>query len=417
MKSKRISLSYRDETFLQQINKDRERWLRVTPNGKEVYEPLFNEITRNDSRTCTIEPGPYVGLLSLNDCTISFLPPKWLPGFESKHIHYMLYKSNPFAPKTTHLPESISEQTVSSEGFFEPLYSIFANELLASLSKGIYRTYIKEAVDSKKLKGSLNFSRQLLMELKGKPLFATELNNFSNVNEINTLFYIACKIVELHTTNNNTAMLIEQAKMLLPKQLVSIKNLNTLQLDRRGNHLQWALQLAKLIANKDSFSFRGETSQLFSLLINLFDLFENYVSSELYTRNPNFSHGFEINLVDGSSSFIANSSWDQRRVFPDIVYNDGQKKMVLDTKFKKVTAFGPDISDVYQLFFYASMLNIDRGVIIYPSHKDTADIKEFPISFNSKSVKYIVCYGLPIVGTEAQLTEAIDKLYDYLKAI
>jgi 5-methylcytosine-specific restriction endonuclease McrBC regulatory subunit McrC len=292
------------------------------------------------------------------------------------------------------------------------LFNLFVSETYSALKKGLYKTYVKEDNVSPNLKGKLDFRRQIKLEISSKPYFATQRQVFTERNSLNELLYWACKIIESHSNNSKTQALVEQLLKMLPVfNKPNLGKLLSVQPERRGFHLRWAVQLAKLVVNKESLSFQGHQEQLFSMVINLFDLFESYVASELMLRDTKFKHQFELPLVD--NTVVANNGWDKRRVFPDLVYNGGLK-FVLDVKMKQIRSSGPDISDIYQLHFYATLLGVNKAVLVHPTNQSVEEIKKFPVSYNPENLVEIICYSLPVVGTEEELTRSIEILYQFL---
>lgn len=410
---RKFAFSQRDEVILRGMLLEKDRWTRTTPSGRKSFEPLVTDFQRLDHNYCSFNPGPYVGIVVLNDAQIIFNAPKWLNGLNNNHLYYMLIRSNPLLPKTVDLPELPSEQTVSVKGLLEPLFNLFVSETFSALKKGVYKTYVKEDIISPNLKGKLDFRRQIKLDIASKPYFSTQQQSFTEKNPINELLYWACKVIEINSKNSKTLALTEQILRLLPKfRENNISKLQFVYPERRGFHLRWAVTLAKLVVNKESVSFEGHREQLFSMVINLFDLFENYVVSELMLRDSKFKNQFEIPFLDQSGNGT-NTGWDRRKVFPDIVYN-GTKRFVLDVKMKKIRSSGPDINDIYQIHFYAMLLGVAKAVIVHPISSLTAEIKKFPVSYNPGNSIEIICYGLPIVAAESEMIQAIEEFYRYL---
>ncbi|MEY2195335.1 McrC family protein [Neobacillus sp. BF23-41] len=408
----RIALSPLDELVLRETLEDRERWTRITPNGSEKFEPLFDKLERIDSKNCIVTPGPYVGKIKLLDSDLSFLPPKWLKGLDTSHLIYMMLKSISDEAKTAYLPEFITENRTSVSELNEPLYSFFVNELFKSLKKGIYRTYEHQKIISPRLRGRLDFSRQISLNIRGKALFATEQQVFSEDNEVNQLLFLANKVVLEQSNIHKTLETAQQVKRIFP-YLSNTKSLNfkKINLPRRGNHFKSSIELAKLIVSGQSISYEGELANTFSMVINLFDLFEKYVSNELFLRDKNYNNQYHLPLTDSKS---ASPPWSNRKVYPDIVYSSGSKKMALDVKLKRISNFGPQIEDIYQIFFYSTMLNLRNGILIYPSNLDTEKIFTFPIDHAGANKLQIIAYGLPIVKPVEELSKEIDKLHNFL---
>jgi len=411
----RIEMSRKDEIRLREMLAEQQRWTRITPLGKKSVEPLLNDFQRLDDRYCIFTPGPYVGVVALSEIQLNFNPPRWLSGLNTRHLYYMLVRANPLLPKTVDMPELPTEQMVSVNGLLEPLFNLFVSEASSAIKKGIYKTYVKEDIVSSNLKGKLDFHRQLKLDISASPHFATSRQVFTDRNSINELLYWACKVIEKLSTNAHTVALAEQMLRILPSfRKPNFGMLRNLKLERRGFHLQWAIQLAKLVVNQESLSFQGQQQELFSMVINLFDLFESYVASEMISFNTKFSHQFELPFVDGIN--VANNGWDNRKVFPDLVYDRGQY-FVIDMKMKRIGSSGPDIADIYQLHFYAIQLGVNKAIIVHPVNSPNAQIKKFPISYNPGNCVDMFCYGLPIVGTEEEMANSTRQLYEYLMAL
>ncbi|MEH7094486.1 5-methylcytosine restriction system specificity protein McrC [Neobacillus vireti] len=408
----RIALSPMDEIVLKETLDDRERWTRITPNGKEKFEPLFENIERIDSKHCIVTPGPYVGKIKLLDSDLLFLPPTWLKGFDTSHLMYMMIKSMRDEPKAAYLPEFVTENRSSVSELNEPLYSFFVNEAFKALKKGIYRNYEHQKIISPRLRGKLDFSRQISLNIRGKALFATEQQVFSEDNDVNQLLFLANKVVLEQSNSYKTIETAQQVKRILPN-LSNTKSFKAkkINLPRRGNHFKSSIELAKLIVSGQSISYEGELANTFSMVINLFDLFEKYVSSELFSRDTNYNNQYPLLLTDSNAASIP---WSNRTVYPDIVYSSSTKKMVIDMKLKRISNFGPQIEDIYQIFFYSTMINLKSGILIYPTNSDTEQIYKFPLSHAGADKLQIIAYGLPIVKPVEKLSIEIDKLHSFL---
>lgn len=408
----KIILSTLDELLLKEILNDRDRWTRITPNGYEKYEPLFERLDRVDSKSCIIKPGPYVGRIELNDSDLLFLPPTWLNGLNTAHLMYMLIKSSSNQTKTIYLHEFISKNQVDINGLNEPLYSNFTNELYKALKKGTYKSYDHKGIVSSNLRGKINFLKQANLNFRGKALFATEQEVFSEDNDVNQLLFLATKIVLQDSSIQQTTDKARQIKRLLP-DFTRIKNFNPkrINLARRGYHLKSSIELAKLIISGKSISYEGDLGKTFSIVINLFDLFENYISSELSLRDNHYNNHFQLKLT---SSHSKNISWGNRKVYPDLVYISDSKKIVIDTKLKNISKFGPKIDDVYQIYFYSTMLGLENGILIYPINSNTEQIFRFPLDYSGINRLEIIVYGLPVVKSFEEMSLEIDKLHEFL---
>lgn len=410
--STKIVLSRHDELMLKEISEDKERWTRITPNGREKYEPLFEYLEQVDKDSWRVSSGPYVGRVELNDCDLVFLPPTWLNGLTPAHLIYMLIKSIHPEPKTVYLPESSSLNQVGISDLHEPIYSYFTNELFKELNKGVYRKYERANITSSKLRGKINFLQQINLNLRGKPLFATNQEIFSDDNEVNQLLSIANKIVLENSSVAETADMARRIKRMLPNHSYrATRNTKKIKLDRRGNHFKTTLELAQLIVSGKSIHYYGEFKKTISVVINLFDLFESYISSELFSRDSNYDNKFYFQMEYPNPK---NSSWGNRKAYPDLVYISDTNKLVIDTKLKRISKYGPKIEDIYQIHFYASMLGLENGILVYPTNSETEETYSFPLTYNGLKKQEIIAYGIPITLPPEKLSLEIDKLHKFL---
>lgn len=402
-----------DELLLKEALNDRDRWTRITPSGSEKFEPLLEKIERIDSKKCIITPGPYVGNVKLHDTDLLFLPPTWLAGLDSTHLIYMMIKSMPNEAKAAYLPEFLTENRTSVSELNEPIYSYFVDELFKAAKKGLLKNYEHKHIISTKLRGRFDFPRQVNLNIRGKALFATEQQIFSVNNDVNQLLFLANKIVLEESNINRTIEKARQIKRLMPNfPRTKIFDFKRIVLPRRGYHFKLCIELAKLIVSGRSISYVGELEKTFSMVINLFDLFENYIYSELSLRDMNYDNQYHLPLTDNS---LPGTLWANRKVYPDIVYSsNNNNKIVIDTKLKRISNFGPQIEDIYQVFFYSTMLDLKKGVLIYPSNSNTEQVFSFPLSHNGINKIEIIAYSLPIVMSVEQMSREIDKLHEFL---
>jgi len=408
----KIHLSIDDEKSLREIIADRIRWTRATPLGKESFEPVLDKIERVNPNECIVSPGPYVGKVELDESVIFFHPPKWLSGLSISHIIFMFLKAKEADPKATYLTEFLTTNTTDISDLTEPLYSFFISELDTALNKGIYRSYITKKIVSPQFKGRLDFTNQLKLNISSKAEFATHQQMFSGDNDVNKLLYLANEIVINKSLIDKTIISALQLKRKLPK-VTSNTSINThnINLSRRGNHFKSSLEIAKLIISGHSVSFSGDLTHSFSMVINLFDLFEKYITNELLLRNKKYNPTFQLMFND---SQLPPSSWARRKVYPDIIYSTTNKLIVADIKLKQLNKSGPRLDDVHQIFFYSKMLNLNYGFLIYPLDSDVEETYVFPLIHEGVNPLTIIAYGIPVTIPISDLPNEIDKLNDFL---
>ena len=142
------------------------------------------------------------------------------------------------------------------------------------------------------------------------------------------------------------------------------------------------------LQNKSFTSFKGNEAA-FALLFPMEILFESYVAEKLKRNLANTE--FHVSAQDRGHYLF-----DQPKKFalrPDIVVTNirTNSKVILDTKWKNLSAYNPNNygisqSDMYQMYAYQKKYNAKRVALLYPynsSFRSTA----IPIIYRSEEDK------------------------------
>ena len=103
--------------------------------------------------------------------------------------------------------------------------------------------------------------------------------------------------------------------------------------------------------------------------------------------------------------------WQRRTIRPDLVLQIGQRKYVLDTKWKVLQNNAPSIEDLKQLYVYGQYFKAERGVLLYPKMhtlKNSPVIPFQPIENETPTIYGQVLF-LPILTESGKLNKEIGK--------
>lgn len=133
--------------------------------------------------------------------------------------------------------------------------------------------------------------------------------------------------------------------------------------DRLNQQYRGAVELAKLILRSLAFEHRHGAVQSSSFLLNMNEVFENFVVVSLrealslsQRQFPQGASGRRIYLDEGGRIPIR----------PDLSWWDGPIcTFVGDAKYKRATDSGGEHADLYQLLGYTTATDLPCGVLIY----------------------------------------------------
>lgn len=150
---------------------------------------------------------------------------------------------------------------------------------------------------------------------------------------------------------------------------------------RLNEHYRTAVELSRLVLRLSSFEARGGHVRAAGLLVNMNQLFQDFI--EVALREALSPSGISVRAQDQRFRLDMNGEIPLR---PDLVFErSGKPFLVGDAKYKRLDedAKRPG-ADTYQALAYATALNVERAVLIYPSTE--AAPKDYVIRNTSKVV-------------------------------
>jgi 5-methylcytosine-specific restriction enzyme subunit McrC len=311
----------------------------------------------------------YVGYIKTPRRTIELLPKH--EKINMKHIFRMYY----FVHGHFHnLQDKVFDLSRSSQ--YINVIDLFLNELEKVLRRGLPTEYIEKKEESKFLRGSIDYipSFKNIMLLKEEP-FLCSYDELSLQTPLNKTLKYALKKVKKIDGYRNKVQKYERA-------LQSISNDYNKQVDskvifnNKNNYCKDAFFYANLIINEYYYENLGnENGECFLIDFDL--LFEQFVKKILFE----FSGDGKFQEWKKDKIYGTYGEGNEKSYRPDILYGYDEKEeraiAVLDTKNKFSGSFSN--ADVYQMIFYAHMLNAKKIVLCYPSvenkNKDTLQIQ------------------------------------------
>ena len=251
---------------------------------------------------------------------------------------------------------------------------LFAKRLLVAVRRGLPHRYVRHEEDLRRLRGSLDVTRQLTLLAVRTDLLACRFDELSENTPLNRVLKAAAsRLARTVRSGANRRLLAELAARLefvgdSPDPLRE-----PVRLDRTNAAYHDLYRLARLFLSGDWQSTTSGESLGFSLLFPMPDLFEKFIGRCL----RNAAAPWPVWLQARGRSALRD---EQGRLFelqPDAVVETPLGPIVLDTKWKALDGNddrkqGVSQSDVYQILTYGQAYDAKRLVLLYPWHEGLA---------------------------------------------
>ena len=256
----------------------------------------------------------------------------------------------------------------------ELLVGLFAKRLLVAVRRGLPHRYVRHEEDLRRLRGSLDVTRQLTLLAVRTDLLACRFDELSENTPLNRVLKAAAsRLARTVRSGTNRRLLAELAARLefvgdSPDPLRE-----PVRLDRTNAAYHDLYRLARLFLSGDWQSTTSGESLGVSLLFPMPDLFEKFIGRCL----RNAAAPWPVWLQARGRSALRD---EQGRLFelqPDAVVETPLGPIVLDTKWKALDGNddrkqGVSQGDVYQILTYGQAYDAKRLVLLYPWHEGLA---------------------------------------------
>ncbi len=318
----------------------------------------------------------------------------------------------------------------SSAGKFIEFFAYdYARRVSLLIQRGMPRRYVEQLGLLQTMKGRLDLPRQIQADAAAKPYIACAYDAFVADNPLSQFLKAGLVAATKLPVSPRTRRMLNSTLAELDEvsdRIVGRDELTQYTLGRNEHDLLPLCHLASLLLRRKSFDThladgQGKTAPGFSLMFNMWEIFEAYAVHELnrvLKDTPWVAHGHGTRL-DGKAWYLGAGKLVQLK--PDIVIRkrNGDKAIVCvaDTKWKKDAGYvtrmtkkntlrtsvtGVHPADAYQALAYTATLSAEEGLsfneplpvaIIYPkvgprtspAGLKTAQSEKDPLAFLRKS--------------------------------
>ena len=250
--------------------------------------------------------------------------------------------------------------------FLEILIREFASSLFECLKKHSPKSYIRQEDNLCFLKGKLKISGHIRHNLTNQAHFYCEYDEFSEDNVLNQLFYyVATCLSNISRDNENKKILslIKNFYSEITWTTFDKTKANKVKLYRNQLSFEKPLKLAKMFVENSSVDLSLNKVKNIALLWDMNKLFEEFVFEIMRRYNKN---GWKVEAQKGKRLLEQDNS-KKRNTYVDIYAYKGNKRIILDTKYKKFEGIDSfSNSDAFQVIAYCYLHESRKAILVYP---------------------------------------------------
>lgn len=305
------------------------------------------------------------------------------------------------------------------------LYEIFINMYLQQVrmlvKHGLKSGYIRQEDNLNFYKGKLLVSQNIKTNLAHGERFYVAYDEFSPNRAENRL--VKSTLLKLQKLTESAENSKEIRQLLTSFEMVDVslnyeKDFASIVIDRNTKDYEMLMQWSKVfLFNKSFTTFSGNTNSR-ALLFPMESVYESYVAKKM--KKVFASDGWQVSSQD-KGKYLFTQPRRQFALRPDIVMENGDRVIILDTKWKSLidnerANYGISQSDMYQMYAYSKKYKTPEIWLLYPVNNEMRN--HAPIRFDSGDGTTVKIHFVDVANIEDSLNELKEKIEseDYVVA-
>jgi 5-methylcytosine-specific restriction enzyme subunit McrC len=241
-------------------------------------------------------------------------------------------------------------------------FELFVKEVEGLLHRGLAKKYRKTEGNLNALKGTLLFNQQINHNLIHRERFYTRHTTYDVVHLLHIILYKT--ILLLRRINTNSALTGRINALTLnfpemPDQKITQADFDRIVLNRKTQDYHKALEISRLILLHFHPDLKSGRNDVLALMFDMNKLWEKFVLSSLKRH-----HDLNVKGQD-NTGFWKPEGGNKRSIIPDITIQKGNRKYVIDTKWKLVSN-EPSMDDLRQMYAYHHYFRAKKVALLYP---------------------------------------------------
>ena len=347
--------------------------------GHEAREgkPVFDWSLRQEVKATN-----WVGVLQVPGLQVEILPKLAAGGGEAASVQERrnLLRMLAVGGSIPVRERDLAGLSVLRESLLEVFITAFVLRLQHELRSGVDRSYHDVEESCPFLRGKLRVADQVRRNAAHKERFEVRYAVFGVDTVINRIIRASCRRLRAMSRRLANRNALQHAIQLLEDvddSTVSINDFQRLTFTRSSERFRPLLDFCRLLFERRSPTQAADRRiSTFSLLFPMETVFEAYVAGLIRGNAERLGCARRDVHVQaaGRHEFLMRSETNRRlyALRPDIVIDDDEGALILDTKWKRLDKRGagivakPSTADVYQLYAYATRFEARRSILLFP---------------------------------------------------
>lgn len=304
----------------------------------------------------------YVGVIQVGKTVIEVLPKINKDGGSETSwrevLIDMLRVVHGFEAKVT----SSSKLNTKANSILDLYVEMFIVEMEFLVRNGLFKQYRRKEGNSNSLKGSLLFSKHIQQNLIHKERFYVRHATYDVEHKLHFILYKTILLLNQINTNAHLSSRIGSLLLNFPEMpdiKVTEQTFERLVFNRKNQHYRKAIEISRLLLLRYHPDLSSGRNHVLALMFDMNKLWEQFVLVSLKKADGLIVKG--QNTLD----FWKPSGGRRRTIRPDLVIRKGDRKYVIDTKWKLVNN-KPSMDDLRQMYVYHHFFRASKVALLYP---------------------------------------------------
>jgi 5-methylcytosine-specific restriction enzyme subunit McrC len=260
---------------------------------------------------------------------------------------------------------------LKSNSILELYFEMFISECEYILHRGLIKRYRKKEGNRNALKGSLVFSKHIRQNITHMERFYVNYTDYDVQHLINQ---ILLKTIHLIAQCSKSIVLKSRIASLLINfpQLdpisVNSTTFDRLKFDRKSEHYQQAIRIAKLLLLNYHPNITKGKEGVLALMFDMNLLWEKWVLKQLQKHQTST---FKVIGQHALSFWKPTDQGAGKSLRPDIIIESNGDRIIIDTKWKLPKDERPSDEDLKQMFAYNNRFQSKHSILLYPGKKNS----------------------------------------------
>ena len=383
--------------------------------GEQKYLTFLDDGIRSNN---------YVGTVIFNGARINIFP-KVFGKSEGEKYESILAKNLcrwiTYCNKSDYPFLKIDSEVEENDSLLELFVALYVKTLRKAFERSPFFQYEEREEDCFVIKGRFDTRDYFLSKLPNGALdrFHCRFSEFNFDNKLNRTIKYVCKRMFLVVKNGNNKKVLHDLLFKLEDvtdEICTPYDCEKIHLSKSYRHYEDVLTISKIFLLNSFGSTNPAEMQSFCFLFPMEKLFEGFMAgfmTEHYGKA--ICPQCEKKLFADEDCLI--------KIKPDLLYESGSNKIVLDTKYKLLDKSNatPSNSDIYQILIYAEKYGTSKAYLLYPKcrndEKETDEVKHYcPAEHGRKVNLHVVKLPFIYEGDEEQadkkLKDAISNIFE-----